>query len=217
MSTLFEHRTITLPLITSRFVNETFPGWSRIIEACIDMLAAHGGAMDALGVYGGIRFSRRQCDLPREESLLRNTAGESRMGRRTRLLAAWRACRGRSWWGLGGRTGLRRLHFDLLALIISANLLQGTCERTNTSINCFLIIYHTATNYVIRRREVLRHNAMLSKVSPATVGNNIFPKLCPQSIAALRTRNASIRPVTLAHPRSLDTSVQGTAPFCCIL
>jgi hypothetical protein len=101
MSTLFEHRTTTLPLITSRFVNETFPGWSRIIEACIDMLAAHGGAMDALGVYGGIRFSRRQCDLPREESLLRNTAGESRMGRRMRLLAAWRAL-GLSWKELVG-------------------------------------------------------------------------------------------------------------------
>lgn len=28
-----------------------------MIEACIDMLADHGGAMDALGVYCGIRRS----------------------------------------------------------------------------------------------------------------------------------------------------------------
>ena len=28
-----------------------------MIEACIDMLADHGGAMDALGVYCGIRWS----------------------------------------------------------------------------------------------------------------------------------------------------------------
>jgi hypothetical protein len=65
MSTLFEHLTTTLPLITSRLVKETFPGWSRMMEACIDMLADHGGAMEALGVYCGIE------ELPVDNAILR--------------------------------------------------------------------------------------------------------------------------------------------------
>ena len=32
--------------------------------------------------------------------------------------------------GFEGRTGLKRLHFGLLALIVSANLLQRTCTCT---------------------------------------------------------------------------------------
>jgi hypothetical protein len=64
MSTLLEHRTTTLPLITSRFVNETFPGWSRTMEACIDMLADHGGAIFALVLYWGMELSSAMppCD-----------------------------------------------------------------------------------------------------------------------------------------------------------
>lgn len=57
ISALFEHLTTTLPLISSRFVNETFPGWSRTMEACIDMLADQGGAMGTFVLYCGMDLS----------------------------------------------------------------------------------------------------------------------------------------------------------------
>ena len=54
------------------------------------------------------------------------------------------------------------------------------------------------------------------------LGNNILPKVCPQSIAAqvsamIMTRNASTLPVAIAHLQTLSTRLEGTAPFCCIL
>ena len=70
-----------------------------MIEACIDMLADHGGAMEVLGVYCGIRLSPRQGDLPREVLLLRKTAGESRMGRSDEVVGG---LAGLSWKELGG-------------------------------------------------------------------------------------------------------------------
>lgn len=44
------------------------------------------------------------------------------------------------------------------------------------------IIYHTATKYVIWRREGLRHNDCQM---PPQLGNNILPKLCLLSINCL--------------------------------
>jgi hypothetical protein len=114
MSTLLEHRTTTLPLITSRFVNETFPGWSRTMEACIDMLADHGGAIFALVLYWGMELSSLMppCDKKCHfYKILRcSPGGESRIGRRrlADLAAAWRVFvswkEPWSWawvWGLG--------------------------------------------------------------------------------------------------------------------
>ena len=51
ISTLFVHRTTTLPLISSRFVKDILPGWSSTMEACIDMPADHGGAIGEFVLY----------------------------------------------------------------------------------------------------------------------------------------------------------------------
>jgi hypothetical protein len=159
MSTLFEHRTTTLPLITSRFVNETFPGWSRMMEACIDMLADHGGAMDALGVYCGIEtfpLTTRSC--VGKCHFCKNTTGESRMFRRTRLLAAWQACRGRSWASVWRREAqraernspLRIAHFNCHVVDLSyGNMMQ---ESTNTLIIlCDYLLYRHKLRHATTR------------------------------------------------------------------
>jgi hypothetical protein len=55
--------------------------------------------MEVLGVYCGIKLSPGQGDWPREVSLLRKTAGESRMGRSDEVVGG---LAGLSWKELGG-------------------------------------------------------------------------------------------------------------------
>jgi hypothetical protein len=85
------------------------------------------------------------------------------------------------------------------------------------SIVYYPIIYHTATAYVIWRREGLRHN-LDGRQKPPQPGNNILSKLWPQSIAAITTRKtAPILPATRNRLRNFGSSIDGTAPFCYVL
>lgn len=76
-------------------------------------------------------------------------------------------------------------------------------------------MYHTATNYVIGRREVLRHNVMAVKSLPSQA-TTFFPSyMYSHSQLPPLNYNTCILPVTLARLRDLDTGVQRAAPFCC--
>jgi hypothetical protein len=108
ISTLLAHRTTTLPLIISRFVNETFPGWSRTMEACIDMLADHGGAMFALVLYWGIELSSATPLCDEKCHFCDTTPVQASHGYVGRGWRTWRRLggslsRGRSWACVWGR------------------------------------------------------------------------------------------------------------------
>ena len=78
-------------------------------------------------------------------------------------------------------------------------------------------MYHTctATNYVIGRREVLRHNLMAVKSLPSQA-TTFFPNyMYSHSQLPPLYYNACTLSVALARLRNLDIGVQRAAPFCC--